>query len=348
MKTQWSGLARFVFVLFMVVCTVAPRSTAQPQPTLGLRVFVGQPTLSLTGVVGTAYAIQYATGLSSSNVWADRTLLQVRGASTVWTDPLSSTSGQRFYRAVSVPAPADTNLVFIQPGTFTMGSPTNEVGRYANEGPQTVVTLSRGFWMSKYLVTQGDYLAIMGINPSFYTPANGYLLDLTRPVEQVSWFAARNYCAFLTVQELGAGRIPTNCVYRLPTEAEWEYSCRAGTTTRFHYGDDIGYASLGNYAWFLDNGGVLTQPVGQKLPNGWGLYDMAGNVWEWCQDGFNYNYSGGSVTDPASSSGAGKVCRGGGFGDPGSNCRSAFRTSYGPSNGAFVIGFRVVLAAGQP
>lgn len=335
-------------MVLLAVWAVAPRASAQAQPGLELRFSAGQPTLSLTGTVGTVYSIQYATGLSPTNLWVDRTLLQSQGASDVWTDPSAPTPGQRFYRAVSVAAPAGTNLVFIQPGTFTMGSPTNEVDRYANEGPQTVVTLSRGFWMSKYLVTQGDYLTLVGSNPSFHTPAHGYPLDLTRPVEQVSWFAARNYCALLTAQELGAGRIPTNCVYRLPTEAEWEYSCRAGTTTRFYYGDDPGYTNLANYAWYLDNDGVLTQPVGQKLPNAWGLYDMAGDVWEWCQDGFNYNYSGGSVIDPGPSSGAGKVCRAGGFGDPGRNCRSAFRTSYGPSSGAFVIGLRVVLALAQP
>jgi len=153
--------------------------------------------------VGTVYSIQYATGLSSTNQWVDRTLLQAQGASNLWTDPSAPTPGQRFYRAVSVPAPADTNLVFIQPGTFMMGSPTNEA-EGAGETQHTV-TISRGFWMEKYLVTQGDYFAVVGSNPSYFTSANGYSDDLTRPVERVSWFDATNYCAMRTQQERAGG-----------------------------------------------------------------------------------------------------------------------------------------------
>jgi len=129
MKTRCSKLVGLLSVLWLIVWAVAPRASAQSRPSLGLRFSAGQPTLSLTGEVGTVYSIQYATGLSSSNLWVDRTLLQAQGASTVWADPSAPTPGQRFYRAVSVPAPADTNLVFIQPGTFTMGSPTNEAER---------------------------------------------------------------------------------------------------------------------------------------------------------------------------------------------------------------------------
>ena len=174
--------------------------------------------MSLTGEVGTVYSIQYATGLSSTNQWVDRTLLQAQSAGTVWPDPTAPSPAQRFYRAVSVAAPADTNLVFIQPGTFRMGSPTNEAERNSDE-VQHLVTISRGFWMEKYLVTQGDYLAVAGSNPSYFTSANGYRDDLTRPVETVSWFDATNYCALRTQQERAGGLIPTNYVYRLPTES---------------------------------------------------------------------------------------------------------------------------------
>src|SRR5213592_266570 len=194
MKIRCSKLVRFLSVLWLIVWAVAPRAAAQPRPSLALRFSAGQPTLSLTGEVGTIYSIQYASGLSPTNLWQDRTLLQAQAAGNLWTDPSVTTQRQRFYLAVSVAAPADTNLVFIQPGTFTMGSPTNEAGRDSAE-LQHMVTISRGFWMGKFLVTQGDYLAVVGSNPSRFTSANGYSDDLTRPVETVSWIDATNYCA---------------------------------------------------------------------------------------------------------------------------------------------------------
>src|SRR5439155_23167729 len=182
MKTRCSKLVRFLSVVWLITWTLAPPASAQPRPSLGLRFSAGQPTLSLTGEVGSVYSIQYATGLSPTNPWVDRTLLQAQGASNVWTDPSVPMPGQRFYRAVSVPAPADTNLVFIQPGTFTMGSPSNEAER-GSEEVQHNVTISRGFWMAKFLATQGDYLSLTATNPSYFTSAKGYSDDLTRPVE---------------------------------------------------------------------------------------------------------------------------------------------------------------------
>src|SRR5260370_24671869 len=177
MKTRSSELVRFLSLLFLALWAVAPRASAQTRPSLGLRFSAGKPTMSLTGAVGPVYSIQYAAVLSSMNRWVDRTRLQAQGAGNVWTDPSAPTPGQRFYRAVSVAAPADTNLVFIQPGTFTMGSPTNEAERGSGE-VQHIVTISRGFWMEKFLVTQGNYLAVVGSNPSYFTPANGYSDDL--------------------------------------------------------------------------------------------------------------------------------------------------------------------------
>ena len=189
-----------------------------------------------------------------------------------------------------------------------MGSPTNEVDRLDNEGPQTVVTLTKGFYMSKYKVTQKDYQWVIGGYPSVFTG------DFSRPVETVSWEDATNYCARLTQRERAARLIPPNSVYRLPTEAEWEYACRAWTSTRFSYGDDPSYMSLAKYAWYLDNSGHTTHPVGQKLPNPWGLYDMHGGLWEWCQDWYG-PYPGGSVIDPQGpATGSYRVFRGGSWG----------------------------------
>src|SRR5205085_1896495 len=161
--------------------------------------------------------------------------------------------------------------------------------------------------IGKYEMTQREYQAVVGSTPSQFPG------DLNRPVETVSCLDATNYCALLTQQELAAGRIPPGSHYRLPTEAEWECAARAGTSTRFYYGDDPGLTGLTNHAWYGANSGFKPQPVGLKLPNVWGLYDMEGNVWEWCQDWYG-PYPGGSTTDPqgpASNAIGFKVIRGG-------------------------------------
>jgi formylglycine-generating enzyme required for sulfatase activity len=236
-----------------------------------------------------------------------------------------------------------------------MGSPKNEVDRDEWEGPQTAVTISRGFYMGKYEVTQAEYLAVMGNNPSYFNgigsgagPSADYGIDLRRPVESVSWNDATNYCGVLTQREQAAGRIPANSVYRLPTEAEWEYACRAWTSTRFSYGDDPGYTNLTNYAWYDANSGGRTHPVGQKLPNPWGLYDMHGNVWEWCQDWFGL-YPGGIALDPQGPTEPwNRVIRNGSWRNPATYIRSANRDNAGPESTINDVGFRVVLAPGQP
>ena len=254
-----------------------------------------------------------------------------------------------------VPVP---NMVWISPGTFAMGSPATEQGRESDEGPQTVVTLTRGFYLGKYEVTQGDYQAIMGNNPSYFEG------DLLRPVEQVSWNDAVSYCSKLTQQEKAAGRLPAGYAYRLPTEAEWEYACRAGTTTRFSFGDDLSYTQLAEYAWHKDNSWYSTMPrgssyegggkyytthaVGTKLPNRWGLYDMHGNVWEWCLDWLVGSLPGGSVTDPkGANSGSYRVMRGGSWYDTSNYCRPANRNGDWPDNRLVYLGFRPVLAPSQ-
>ncbi len=174
-----------------------------------------------------------------------------------------------------------------------------------------------------------------------------YGTNLSRPVESLSWYGATNYCGQLTQRERAAGRIATNCVYRLPTEAEWEYACRAWTSDRrASYGDDPGYTNLINYAWNADNSGFTTHPVGQKLPNLWGLYDVYGNVFEWCQDWYG-DYLGGIVLDPQGPTrGSTRVIRGGDFGSDVWLCRSASRIDDSPDDRFSMVGFRVVLAPG--
>ena len=315
-------------------------SIAQPQAGLDIQTYAG---LTITGEVGTVYTIEYVRDLgqtNTANAWSCLEFLQLPASPYLWIDKSTPATGRRFYRAVVFPTPE--KMVFIPPGTFRMGSPTNEVDRRDDEEPQTDVTISRGFWMGKYEVTQGEYIAVIGSNPSLNTG------DPDQPVEAVSWSDATNYCYRLAVQEAAAGRIPANCAYRLPTEAEWEYSCRAWTSTRFSYGDDPDYTNLANYAWYVDNGGNTTHPVGQKLPNAWGLYDMNGNVWEWCQDRHG-TYPGGSALDPEGPAEASlRVIRGGCWSSKPSFCRSAFRYGDVGAGGRFsMFGFRVVLAPSQ-
>ena len=184
-------------------------------------------------------------------------------------------------------------------------------------------------------------MSIMNTNPS---PFPG---DLSRPVSSVSWPDATNYCWKLTQRELAVGRIPVGSQYRLPTEAEWECAARAGTSTRFSYGDDPNYASVENHGWIASNSGLMPHRVGQQLLNPWGLYDLEGNVVEWCQDWFGL-LPGGVQTDPtgpASSPSGRKVVRGGAFDNTQQSSRSTSRLQApaSPSISDSDLGFRVVL-----
>jgi len=243
--------------------------------------------------------------------------------------------------------PDPEHLVWIKPGAFTMGSPATEPDRNTNEGPQMLVTISRGFWMSKYETTQAEYLAVTGANPSLFKG------EAQRPVEQVAWSDATNYCAKLTVRERAAGRLPAGYAYRLPTEAEWEYCCRAGTTTATAFGNSLS-STQANFDGNFPYGGAAQGPnlktttlVGSYAPNAWGLYDMHGNVYEWCLD-WDDSYPGGSVSDPQGpASGADRILRGGCWYSYGIYCRAANRGDYWPGHGNGDVGFRPVLAPDQ-
>ena len=299
------------------------------------RPLTGAFQLGITGPPG-VYAVLASSDLAD---WSQAGIVSNALGSVSFVDVTAQLYPRRFYRALPLSPP--TNMVFIPPNTFTMGSPPNEQDRAGDEGPQTTVTLTRGFWIGKFEVTQGEYLSVMNTNPSFFPG------DLSQPISSVSWFDATNYCWILTQRELAAGRIPVGSHFRLPTEAEWECAARAGTTTRFSYGDDPGYAGLTNHAWLFWNAGLAVHPVGQKLPNPWGLYDMTGNVWEWCQDWYG-DLPGGAVTNPTGppSNPIGlKVMRGGAYDYFENDCRSARRLFF-PASSFFTdtdLGFRVVL-----
>ena len=309
---------------------------AQNPADLSMSTYAG---ISVTGEVGRVYAIESSNVLGTTNEWRTAAVLQLPASPFVWFDLESTLSTQRFYRVSTVPVQPATNMVFIPPGVFMLGSPSNAVDRGADEGPRTAVTLPFGFWMGIHEVTQQEYADVTGLpNPSHWAG------DSSRPVESVSWRDATNYCAMLTARERNSDRIPEAFQYRLPTEAEWEYACRAGTLTRFSYGDDPGYEALEDFAWYAGNSDGMTRPVGRRLPNPWGLRDMHGNVWEWCWDWYG-PYPGGSVTAPGGpDTGETRVVRGGSWFVEGADCRSANRFDFNPARDSRGIGFRVVLA----
>ncbi len=361
MKTRSSELTRFALVLGLAAWAAGPPVEAQQAPVLEIALY---PGIRVTGEVGATYVIESRAEVEG-DFWLTRGCLDLTTPTAMWLDPVPTDSPRKICRAVKVTKPVVqtvANMVWIPPGTFVMGSPESERGRVDWEGPQTRVTLTKGFWLGKHEVTQQEYLAVMGNNPSYFQPANGYSEDLDRPVETVNRDDAEVYCQKLTEQERAAARIGTNAVYRLPTEAEWEYACRAGTTTRFSFGDalgcddECGYCALfDSYMWWC--GTQWPGRVGQKLPNPWGLYDLHGNVGEWCQDFFDWDhpeYPGGMVVDPQGpTTGSFRVFRGGGdlfdwprwFGRA-RNCRSAYRYSE-PGLRYRYLGFRAVLAPGQ-
>ena len=252
----------------------------------------------------------------------------------------------------NVPKPAEPavnpnsdELVWVPPGSFLMGSPAKEPGRFKDEGPQHEVTFAQGFWMGKTEVSQRAYEGVMNANPSSFRN------EVDAPVESVSHAEAQTYCRKVTEREMAAGRLAKGFAYRLPTEAEWEYACRAGSQAAFAYGDDASGQYLDQAAWFKSNtGGAETgspRAVGRKEPNAWGLFDMHGNVAEWCFDVFALYTQGSPAGQISAAPDAERVVRGGSWADEASLCRSAARKAMGASERSPWVGFRIVLAAGQ-
>jgi formylglycine-generating enzyme required for sulfatase activity len=219
-------------------------------------------------------------------------------------------------------------LQWVPPGEFLMGSLAAEEGHEAGESPRHPVQLARGFWMGKYVISQLQWQAIMGFNPSNF-------VEPRQPVEMVSWRDVEEFIKSLNNL--------SRAVFALPTEAQWEYACRGGTTTRFSTGDTE--ADLAAAAWYAQNSGGRPHPVGEREPNSLGLYDMHGNVFEWAGDWFG-PYPSGPVVDPAGPShGERRVLRGGCCLCSPENCRAANRYDKAPDGKNYNIGFRVVMLA---
>lgn len=235
---------------------------------------------------------------------------------------------------------------WVPAGTYEMGSPMSEHGRLPNEGPVTEITFSQGFWAGVYEVTQSHYYQIMGKNPAEFVGS-------TRPVDSVSWSSAKQFCQRLTEIEAEADRLPTGYVYRLPTEAEWEYLARAGTETPFHFGVTAN-SNNGNFQGvyprekldeFAKTNNYGSTEVGQYSPNAYGLYDVHGNVEEWTLDIYNGRLVGDSLVDPVTRIEGSRVAvRGGSWQNSAVWARSAFRRELNPGTKSSHTGFRVVLA----
>jgi formylglycine-generating enzyme required for sulfatase activity len=229
-------------------------------------------------------------------------------------------------------------MLWVKPGTFEMGF---------SDKTRHTVTLTQGFHLGKHEVTQSQWGKVMGSNPSRFK-------GVSRPVEAVSWHSVTSFCDKLTASERAGGRLPAGMTYQLPTEAQWEYACRGGTKTAFSFGEASGelhrhanYADLNtDYGWSdkaHDDGYENTSPVGSYKANGWGFYDMHGNVYEWCADWYG-DYPTGAVRDPIGHAvGAYRVLRGGAWIGSAGNARSAIRDGGEPANSDDGLGFRLSL-----
>jgi len=241
-------------------------------------------------------------------------------------------------------------LCWCPPGTFVMGSPPDEPERRPDEG-QVQVTLTRGFWMARYETTQGDWKRVMGDLPGPLTTELPAGDDL--PVGNVNFAEAEAFCAKLTELGRQTGDLPNDWEFRLPTEAQWEYACRAGTTTATAFGNSLS-SKQANFKGKRYNGAEpgpslgRAAKVGSYPANAWGLHDMHGNTFEWCRDWYHPKLPGGVDPDLYLAKASSRVRRGGCWVDEGWPCRSAFRLRFEPERRYDHIGFRVVVVHTGP
>ena len=335
---QWANTMNTLKTTFGLLAVALAAVMAQAeQPTISCKM---DGTNLIVTYTGTLYQSEDAVNWTKVDSASSPYRAAVEGKSLFFC-----AKGDSEHENFTIPLSDTVNLdmIWIKPGTFIMGSPEDELGRSYYEG-QHQVTLTQGYWLGKYQVTQAQYEAVTGKNPSWFKGA-----DL--PVENLSFYEAVDFCSRLTALERAAGRLPEGYEYTMPTEAQWEYACRAGTTTALNNGKDLSdkdkCPEMDEVGWYMGNIDSTTQPVGQKLPNAWGLYDMHGNVLEWCLDWDDF-YPTEPVTDPTGPArGFNRVIRGGSCNFLAFGCRSAYRSQYNPSYGAYFCGFRVALSVSK-
>ncbi len=315
---------------------VTLNNTASESPTQ----YMASESASFTGASWQAYSTFPAFRLSAGTGGTKTVYFKARNAGGE-SDVVSDTIALR-EQTIQLPGSVPLVLKWVPSGSYQMGRYSGEVDSSPEEDPRHPVTLSYGFWMGKYEVTQEQWLAVQDSWPGT-APSTNLGLGNTYPAYYVSWDDTKDFITKLNAHIVSSDQGPLTV--RLPSEAEWEYACRAGTQTRFYWGDDSGYTQIGTYAWYSGNsnpGG--SKAVGGKTANAFGLYDMSGNLWEWCEDDWHNSYTGaptdGSawIDSPRASS---RVIRGGNWSDYARYCRSAFRYSGDPSYRHFYFGFRL-------
>jgi len=361
MKLSKILLGVFAVSMLLLGCS-SPTGPAGENSAKAITSFSFTSPAAATGTItGSAITVTlpWATSVTALVASFTTTGTSVKVGATVQT---SGTTANDFSSPVTYTITAADGSTQNYAVTVTVASFYSEMiavpaGSFNNGSSQ--VTLS-AFHMSKYDITQSQYQAITGVNPSYFS---GNADAATCPVEQVTWYDAVEFCNGLSsadgLQQVYtiSGRTPatgysitaatvtadfTKSGYRLPTEAQWEYAARAGTTTTYYWGNASDDPTLKKYAWYAANSGSATHSVGQKLPNAWGLYDMVGNVWQWCWDWYD-TYPTEPQTDPTGpSSGTSRILRGGCWGNSSSRLRSANRGGNDPYNVDSGVGFRVV------